>query len=170
MRSQSCHELNIIISITITFIEIDCISISALRSFAMQLPFCVVVCWLPWVWLRHSLHPCLALCSFATHVYSLGFAVWSFADQLLLDQLIIGFLAFAFSTLNLTFTPSRFWISYWALSGFATHLHDSQDDHVEWIKEMLFEEGRRSGEEGMSNKSFIAGIGCSAFACQLVHI
>ena len=39
MRSLPCHELNIIISITIMFIEIDCISISALRSFAMQLPF-----------------------------------------------------------------------------------------------------------------------------------
>ena len=23
-----------------------------------------------------------------------------------------------------------------SLSGFATHLHDSQDDHAEWVKEM----------------------------------
>ena len=54
----------------------------------------------------------LSSCSFATHVYSIGFVLWSFADQLVVDQLIIGFLAFAFSTLNLTFTLSRFWISY----------------------------------------------------------
>ena len=40
MRSQPRHELIIIIiSISIMFIGIDCISISALRSFAMQLPF-----------------------------------------------------------------------------------------------------------------------------------
>ena len=39
MRSLPCHELIIIISISIMFIGMDCISISALRSFAMQLPF-----------------------------------------------------------------------------------------------------------------------------------
>ena len=39
MRSQPCRELIMKISISIMFIGIDCISISALRSFAMQLPF-----------------------------------------------------------------------------------------------------------------------------------
>ena len=108
MRSLPCHELIIIISITIMFIGIDSISISALRSFAMQLPFVLLFVGYMCLALCHSFHPCLALCSFATHVYSLGFALWSFADQLVVDQLIIGFLAFAFSTLNLTFTLSRF--------------------------------------------------------------
>ena len=110
MRSQLCHELIILTSCSKEMIAYQSLLFGALPRNVL-LCCCLLFAW---VWLYHSLHPCLALCSFATHVYSLGFALWSFAHQLLVDQLIIGFLAFTF-TLDLTFTFSSFWIFYLVL-------------------------------------------------------